>query len=68
VFNEQTGRVRSLNDTGSIVWQQLDGTSTVGELSEAIAHALDVDPAVARADTHEFVRALLRHGFVERVR
>jgi hypothetical protein len=68
VFNERGGRVRSFNATGSIVWQLLDGTCTVGELAEAVADELGADPAVARADVRQFVAELLRYGFVERVR
>jgi hypothetical protein len=68
VFNERGGRVRSFNATGSIIWQQLDGSATVAEIAEVIAAELPVAPNVARADVCAFARDLVRHGFVERVR
>jgi len=68
LFNEHTGRVRSLNATGSIVWRQLDGTCTVGELATAISEELGVEPLVAREHVGDFVDELLRFRFVERVR
>lgn len=68
LFNERTGRVRSLNATGSVVWQQLDGTCTLAELATAIADELGVEPAVAQAQVGDFVDDLLQHRFVVRVR
>jgi hypothetical protein len=68
VFNDRTGRVRSLNATGSVVWPHLDGTCSVADLAAAISDELGVDHATAHADVREFVADLLRHGFVERVR
>jgi hypothetical protein len=68
VFDERSGRVRSLNATGSIVWQLLDGTCTVGELADAVAQELGAERATARADVRQFVAELLQYGFVERVR
>jgi hypothetical protein len=67
VFNERSGRVRSFNATGSIIWQQLDGSVTVAEIADAIAAELPVAPNVAHADVCAFARDLVRHGFVERV-
>jgi hypothetical protein len=67
VFHEPTGRVRSFNPTGSMLWRVLDGTSTVGELADAIAEELGVEPSVARADVRSFVAGLIRYRFAERV-
>lgn len=67
LFNERSGRVRSLNATGSVVWQQLDGSCTLAELATAIAEELGVEPEVARAHVGDFVDELLQYRFVERV-
>lgn len=50
VVDERTAGLHQLNATASIVWQCLDGSSTLREIGLDIADALDEDPDRVLAD------------------
>ncbi|WP_350352839.1 PqqD family protein [Microbacterium sp. A8/3-1] len=52
------------NDVGLAMWSLLDGTLTVGEVAEAVAHEYDVSPEETLADAIAFVKALVEIRFV----
>lgn len=47
----------TLNETGTVIWQQLDG-QTVGEIAKIICDQFEVDTDTALADTIEFLSVL----------
>ena len=53
-----------LNETGSAIWQRLDGR-TVGQIATELEQLFEVSADQARADTDEFLDQLLARGFVE---
>jgi len=54
-----------LNETGSAIWQRLDGR-TVEQIAAELEELFEVGAAEARADTDAFLAMLLERGFVER--
>jgi len=59
--------IYTMNPLGAFIWERLDGSLTLGELSEAIMDEYDVASDVADADLLEFVRDLEQAGAVRRV-
>jgi hypothetical protein len=55
----------ALNPVGSFIWERLDGTRDVGELSAAVVEEFEVDEPVAIADLREILEAFRGHGFIE---
>lgn len=53
-----------LAGTGAIVWDRLDGVTTVGALSEALATEFDTDAAQVHKEVSEFVDALGAAGLL----
>jgi hypothetical protein len=62
LYDETTGRVHLLNETGSIVWQLLDGASSVGDIATAIAEAAEADVDAVTFDVVSLVRMLADLG------
>jgi len=53
-----TGQVHLLNPTASIVWQLLDGATTIEEIADAVAEATGTDFGQVSSDTIDLVRML----------
>jgi hypothetical protein len=53
-----------LNETGSAIWELLDGTRTVEQVLEAITEEFDVERQTAQLDAVELMRELLEIGAV----
>ena len=62
-----TGAVRHLDPIGSIVWQCLDGASSIEDISKDLAAGFKADPTVVTNDVLELVRTLGRQGLLEGV-
>lgn len=58
IYHRQTGRVHRLNPVGAIVWQWLDGETTVGALVSDLSSAFGIDPTVVRRDVTELLDIL----------
>ena len=56
--------VNVLNELGSMVWERIDGSRTVGQIVEAVVQDYEVGPEAARRDILEFIGALHDHGMV----
>ena len=54
-----------LNDTGSFIWEHLDGRRRVRNLGTGLAKAYALDPETATADVTRFLSCLLEHNLVE---
>lgn len=56
-----------LNQISTIVFNELDGISTVDEVADRLSRAFQADPEVVRNDVLELTRQLGRGGFLEGV-
>jgi hypothetical protein len=56
--------VNVLNELGSLVWERIDGSRTVGQIVESVAQEYDVPVSAAREDVLAFIGELREHGMV----
>ena len=61
-----TGSYYSLNETGTWLWEHLDGKHTIGELAVELATACDIPDQVdmVQQDLNDLVANLLKEGLV----
>ncbi len=52
----------TLNEVATFVWEQLDGTRTVGALAREVVDAFEVDLATATRDLRELLSLLAQAG------
>jgi hypothetical protein len=67
LYDEKTHELLVLNSSAALIWQVLDGTCSLRELSEDLAAAFRIDPGTVGADVLDTVRALGSHGLLEGV-
>ena len=65
VINLQAGTYISLNETGSFLWERLDGETTLESIAQELAEAYDVSPEITRPDVLALAQELQREGFVD---
>ena len=54
----QSGQVNVLNEVGSRIWELIDGTRSVSEITEIIVTEYDVTAEQAELDVNEFIQEL----------
>ena len=54
----------TLNDTGAFVWQALDGTRTLAEISEQLEREYDTSLEIIKADVLGIIDGLASAGLV----
>ncbi|WP_147681108.1 PqqD family protein [Actinomyces ruminicola] len=54
-----------LNPVASLVWDMMDGTSSIDDIADAVCSAFDIDLATARDDVADFVEQALDLNLVE---
>lgn len=54
----------ALNETGSFLWERLDGETSLEEIAQALADAYDVEVTVTRPDVLALARQLLEQGYI----
>jgi hypothetical protein len=64
IINLDAGTYVSLNETGSFLWERLDGETTLSDIAAALARAYDVSIDVTRPDVLELARDLLTEGLI----
>jgi hypothetical protein len=64
IINLNAGTYVSLNETGSFLWERLDGRATLAEIAAALAEEYDVAPAVPRPDVLALAQELLGEGLI----
>jgi len=57
--------IKVLNESGSRIWELLDGRRGLEEIASVIAAEYDVSPEEAGRDVREFVDLLASHGMLE---
>jgi len=58
--------IQVLNETGSRIWDLLDGSRGVKAIAAVIAEEYDIAAEAAERDVREFVEELARHRMLER--
>jgi hypothetical protein len=58
-------RVHRLDRTASLLWPLLDGTATVGELSEDVADVFGIDATQAATDLEALLGSLAQLGLLD---
>jgi hypothetical protein len=58
VLDQQAAVIHQLNATASYIWERCDGHATMADMAHQLAHAFDVDPAVATRDVRILVGQL----------
>ena len=57
--------IYTLNEVGSVLWELIDGETTVRGMVEAVCRAFEVTPEQAEEDTVDFLTGLAAAGLVE---
>jgi hypothetical protein len=53
-----------LSPTAVFIWQQINGTATVSDISHAVSEEYDVDTETAHSDVRELLDELVEHDLV----
>ncbi|HMQ52140.1 MAG TPA: PqqD family protein [Anaerolineae bacterium] len=64
LINLNTGAYYSLNDTGTMFWELLDGERSIAECAALIAQEYEVEPAVVEADLLELATEFKAEGLI----
>ena len=64
IINLNEGIYISLNETGSFLWQRLDGERTLADIAQELADAYDVPLSVTRSDVLALAQELLKESFI----
>jgi hypothetical protein len=64
VVTPDQGKVDVLNEVGSTVWEQIDGTRSLREIVEVVVERFEISPEQAQHDILEFVAALRERQMV----
>ena len=65
IINLTTGSYYSLNDTGTMFWNLLDGQRSISECARLIAQDYDVEASVVEPDILELADGFLEEGLIE---
>ncbi len=65
LLDMQSGIYFGLDSVGAHIWQLVERGTTAEEIARAITARYDVDPAQARSDVEEFLRALQRQRLID---
>lgn len=50
--------VYTLNETGAFIWDQVDGTRSLREITQALKEAFEVDEITAESDVQKFIEEI----------
>lgn len=64
LVNTKTHEVIHLNDTGTFVWENLDGDRDLGTIIVTLVGEFEVDDATAREDVFGFASELIEKGLI----
>lgn len=64
LINLNTGSYYSLNDTGAMFWDLLDGQRTIADCARLIAAEYEVEPELVEADLLELADEFHTEGLV----
>ena len=64
IINLDAGTYVSLNETGSFLWERLDGEKKLGDIAAELAEAYGVSTEITRPDVLALAEALLNEGLI----
>ena len=64
VVGAQEGKLLTLNDVGTFIWEQADGKQTFSEIIDKLCQHFDVDYSRAMQDAVVFVKELESKGLL----
>jgi hypothetical protein len=64
LINLNTGSYYSLNDTGTVFWELMDGRRTIADCARLIAEEYEVEPEVVAADLLELAAEFKNEGLI----
>jgi hypothetical protein len=64
IINLTTGSYYSLNDTGTIFWELLDGQRTIADCAQLVAAEYDVEARVVEADLIDIATEFQSEGLI----
>jgi hypothetical protein len=64
LINLNTGSYYSLNDTGTMFWELLDGQRSIADCARLIAGEYEVEAGVVEADLLELAADFKREGLI----
>ena len=56
--------IYTLNEVGTVIWDRLDGKSSVGQIIEAISRQYEVAPEDSAKDVADFLESLEKAGLI----
>lgn len=59
VVGAPEGKLRTLNEAGTFIWEQADGKHTLAEIIDQMCEKFDVDYAQAEQDAVAFIQELV---------
>jgi len=62
------GEIIHLNETGAVVWKNLDGKTDVSGIVDHVCEEFDVEKNIAETDVTEFLKTLTEKKVVECVK
>ena len=65
IITPSDSTMHTLNETGTRIWELIDGARSLGEVAEALQAEFEVDEKKAREDTLWFAECLAKKGLVE---
>jgi len=64
IINLNAGVYIALNETGSFLWERLDGARTLADISQELAEFYDVSATVTDPDVLSLAQELLKEGYI----
>ena len=64
IINLSTGSYYSLNDTGTMFWELLDGERTIADCAQSIAAEYQVEAEMVEADLLELATDFANEGLI----
>jgi len=64
VINLSTGSYYSLNDTGAMFWELIDGQRSIADCARLIAQEYEVEPELVEADLLELADEFKAEGLI----
>ncbi|MEI6293604.1 MAG: PqqD family peptide modification chaperone [Methanomicrobiales archaeon] len=64
LFNPESGKVYGINPTTVLIWQQIDGKSSIKDISGRIKDSFDKAPDTIDEDVHAIIENLAKVGYI----
>ncbi|MGD2248467.1 MAG: PqqD family protein [Candidatus Methanofastidiosia archaeon] len=66
IFDSNSGNIKVLNKTAELIWDALDGKTSVSDVVEVVVkETLDVDRQTIKNDVYKFLEELGELNFIE---